>query len=282
MSSDTERRVRGHYDHGETAAAMIEGIMEELGGAGHDAGGLTWRSLEPLDQFHVGGAEATMELARLAGIGQGEGVLDVGGGVGGPARVLAATVGCRVTVLDLTEAYLAVGRELTRRVGLDRLVEFRVGDALDIPLVGASVDVAWTQHSTMNIGDKERLYAELHRVVRPGGRLAMHEIVAADGEPPLHFPVPWADRGEISFLRTASAMRATIAAAGFVERLWEDTTPSALAWMRESESRSTAGKGPLRALAVLLGPNFGEGFRGIRRNLEEGRAAVVQGVFGRP
>ncbi len=282
MSTDAGRLVREHYDRGVSSGAMLDAILEELTTTGHNLDELTWQALERLDQFHLGGGRATLAMARLAGIGHGEQILDVGGGVGGAARALAATLGCHVTVLDLSEAYAEVGRALTDRMRLSDLVEFRVGNALHIPLGDESVDVAWTQHSTMNIEDKERLYAELYRVVRSNGRLAMHEIVAVDDAPPLHFPVPWADAPELSFVRSAADMRSTIAAAGFVERAWEDTTISALAWMREVVERAAAASRPPQAQRVLLGPGAADAFRTIRRNLEEGRAAVVEGVFSRP
>jgi SAM-dependent methyltransferase len=285
MSELDGRLVRGHYDHGAPATAIVDAILDGLRAAGQDVDRLTWRELEQLDQFHAGGGAATMALAELAAIGPGDRLLDVGGGLGGSARALAATFGCRVTVVDLTESYTRVGEALTGRMGLDDLVTFRVGNALDLPFDTAGVDVAWTQHSTMNIADKERLYAELHRVVRPGGRLAMHEIVAGEDGRPLLFPVPWAAGPEISFLRPASAMRATITAAGFQETAWKDVTRSALEWMRE---RAAAAAGaafsdrPPLAQDLLLGPGFADALRSIRRNLEEGRAVVVQGVFARP
>lgn len=282
MSTEAGRLVSNHYDRGLAATAMLEAILNELTATGHDLDALTWQALEQMDQFHVGGGGATLAMARLAGIGRGDRIVDIGGGVGGSARTLASTFGCHVTVLDLSDSYTKVGRALTSRMQLSDLVEFRVGNALDIPLGDASVDVAWTQHSTMNIEDKERLYAELYRVVRPGGRLAMHEIVAVDGAQPMHFPVPWADSPELSFMRSAGAMRTTIAAAGFVELEWGETTVSALAWMREMVERAAAASRPPRSQNVLLGPGFAEAFRTIRRNLEEGRAAVVEGVFGRP
>lgn len=275
------RLVSDHYGRGASATAIVEAIIDGQRARGHDPDRLTWRDLEPTDQLHAGGGEATLALAGLAGIGAGELVLDVGGGLGGPARALASTFGCRVTVLDLTDTYTRVGEALTRRMRLDDLVTFRVGDALEIPFDAESVDVAWTQHSTMNIADKERLYAELHRVVRPGGRLAMHEIVTGAEAQPLLYPVPWAEGPEISFLRSAAAMRATVAAAGFVESSWVDVTRSALAWMREQAASAAAMDRPPLSQNLLLGPGFADAFRSIRRNLEEGRAAVVQGVFQR-
>jgi SAM-dependent methyltransferase len=173
-------------------------------------------------------------------------VLDVGGGLGGPARTLARELGCRVTVLDLTEAYCRMGEELTRRTGLAGQVEFRHGTALQMPFADAAFDVVWTQHSSMNVEDKERLYREIQRVARPGGRLAIHEIMAGAASP-VHFPVPWAGDPSLSFLRPAEAVRRLLAGLG--SRSWSGPTSrrrrssgSASAWrLRPAPRRRSSG-----------------------------------------
>ena len=281
MSSPDERLVSAHYARGAGATEILDSILAALRASGRDPDRITWEDLTPVDQFHVGGRPATLKLAALADIQRGQHVLDVGGGIGGPARTLAVTTGCRVTVLDLTEIFTQVGTALTERTGLQDLVTFRMGDALDMPLADASVDVAWTQHSTMNIAHKERLYAELHRVVRPGGRLAMHEVVAGEGEPTLHFPVPWAADPGISFLRTGDDLRATIAAAGFAEVVWADLTGPSIQGIGERLAGAASAQPPVLALHLLQGERFDDSLRVLLRNLEEGRARVVQGVFGR-
>ena len=125
----------------------------------------------------------SLELARLAGLRAGAEVLDVGGGLGGPARTLALRLGCRVTVLDVTEEYCRVGVELTRRTGLAGRVSFHHGDALALPFADARFDVVWTQHSSMNVDDKEALYAGIHRALRRGGRLGGAGLDVFDREP---------------------------------------------------------------------------------------------------
>ena len=179
---------------------MISPRRSLLRANGKDPAALTIEDLAPIDQLHARGSEATLELARLAGITAGMRVLDVGGGLGGPARTLASAFGCSVEVLDLTEEFCRAGEMLTARTGLADLVCFRQGNALKMPYPGAGFDVAWTQHSSMNIADKERLYAEIQRVLRPGGRLALHEILAGPVSP-IHFPVPWARDPDLSHLR---------------------------------------------------------------------------------
>ncbi|MDQ3045762.1 MAG: methyltransferase domain-containing protein, partial [Chloroflexota bacterium] len=144
-----------------------------------------------MDQFHIGGQEATLRLARLAGIHTGQTVLDVGGGLGGPARTLARAFECAVTVVDLTQEYCRVGAMLTSRTGLSPRVAFVNASALNLPFSNDAFDVVWTQHSSMNIANKDRLYDELRRVLRPGGRLALHEIMTGR-RIPARFPVPWA------------------------------------------------------------------------------------------
>jgi SAM-dependent methyltransferase len=167
-------RVSAHY----TPAHLMQAFESVLQARANDSGRVTPGDLAPVDQFHFGGGQATIELAAFANLGPGTPVLDIGGGFGGPARTLADTYGCPVTVLDLTEAYCDVGEKLTARCGLQDLVSFQQGDALAIPLADKSFPRVWTQHSSMNIADKQQLYREIHRVLRPGGRLALYEVMA--------------------------------------------------------------------------------------------------------
>jgi SAM-dependent methyltransferase len=190
-----DRSVGEHYARG----ALLARTLEALRAAGKRADTLATRDLAPIDQLHARGREATLELARLAGIEAGMRVLDVGGGLGGPARTLASEFGCAVEVLDLTEEFCRAGAAFTTRTGLSDLVSFRHGSALEMPYPDASFDAAWTQHSSMSIADKGRLYGEIHRVLRPDGRLALHEILAGPVSP-IYLPVPWARRPELNHL----------------------------------------------------------------------------------
>ena len=124
-----------------------------------------------------------MRLARLAAPGPGTRVLDVGGGFGGPARTLAVEFGCRVTVVGLTESYVRAAKMLTARIRIDDRVSHHVGNAPALPFPDGAFDMVWTQNSGMNIADKERLDAGLHRVLRPGGLLALQELMAGPVQP---------------------------------------------------------------------------------------------------
>ncbi len=274
MSED--RSVGAHYGRGDLATR----ILEALRAAGKDPDALTTEDLTPVDQLHARGRGATLELARLAGITPGMRVLDIGGGLGGPARTLASEFGCTVEVLDLTEEFCRAGEALTVRTGLDDRVSFRHGDALEMPYPDACFDAAWMQHSSMNIPDTERLYREIHRILRPGGRLALHEILAGPVSP-IHLPVPWARDPTLSHLRSPEKVRALLEDAGFEELAMLDETAPALRWYRERLA-PTPGESPPLGPHLIFGRDFGQMSRNQVRNLSERRISVIQASFERP
>jgi sarcosine/dimethylglycine N-methyltransferase len=180
------------------------------------------------DQLHVRGAEATVELAELAALREGERVLDVGAGLGGPARLLAERFGVDVTGIDVSAAFVERAEELTQDAGLSDRVRFVRADATSLPFADGAFDVAWTQHAAMNIPDKAALYAELRRTA---GRLALYDVVAGEGGPP-DYPLPWASGHELSFLLTEGELRAILETAGFRPITVTDDTASGRSWMR--------------------------------------------------
>jgi len=251
----TDRAVSEHYG-GADFVAIIERALRATGA---DMDALTPDDLAPVDQFHTRGKEATLDLAARLGLQGGERIVDVGGGMGGPARLVAATYGCDVTVLDLSEAFCRTGERLTELTRLTDRVHFRVGSGYDMPFDDGSFDVAWTQHATMNMEDKERLYSEIRRVLRPGGSLGFHEIMAGP-EQPIHFPVPWAGDPSISFLRTPEAVRDLLRQGGFVERAWSDVTAPSLDWFRARAAPDWFASDPRSALRRVVPhapPQFG-------------------------
>lgn len=265
--------ISGHYG----VARLEETILEGLRKAGIDPDRLSPDDLAPVDQFHLRGKSATLDLAHLANLTPDLCVLDVGGGLGGSARTLAAEFGCRVTVLDITEEYCRVGEALTRRTRQSERVQFQTASAVDMPFPDEAFDVVWTQHSSMNIEPKERLYKEIHRVLRAGGRLAIHEIVAGVNQP-IHFPVPWATEPRMSFLRSMADTRATIESAGFAELAFHDRTEATLRWFRARLARSAQASTPV-GLHLLLGENFAPAMENQLRNLDEHRIAVIEAVY---
>ena len=267
-----------HYVADDSATA-ISAALTALGKANSR---LTVEDIAIVDQFHSGGTEATRALAKQAMIKPTDRVLDVGGAYGGPARMLAHEIGCHVTVVDLTETYCRIGEKLTELVGLTDRVQFQQGNALDLPFEAGSFDVVWTQHASMNISDKRLLYTQIQRVLRTGGRLALHEVTAGSGEP-LHFPVPWAHSEATSFLQSPNAFRDTVTQAGFRELQWNDITDWTLAWFQARQTAQSNLNSVVDGLGLLrlLGPDAGVMTRNFAINAKEGHVRVVQSIFER-
>ncbi|GAB4226045.1 MAG: class I SAM-dependent methyltransferase [Kiloniellaceae bacterium] len=252
-------------------------ILSALTAAGKDLDRLTAEDLSPYDQFHSRGHQATAELAQLLSPQAGQLVLDLGCGIGGPARWLATQRGCRVVGLDLTEVYCRTAHELSARVGLAKQTGFVCGDGLALPFAEASFDLVWTQHAAMNIADKARFYREVARALKPGGRFGLYDVMAGSAGDP-HFPVPWAAEVRWSHLMTPEGVREAVLAAGLKQRHWRDLTEESKAWSEKAVAAQNAGKGP-SGPALILGPSFAEMVANLRRSLFEDRITIVQAVF---
>ncbi|KAA3451524.1 SAM-dependent methyltransferase [Mesorhizobium sp. SARCC-RB16n] len=262
--------VRAHY----RASGLTERLKVALAALGPEDQRLMPEQLAGLDQFHTRGLAATAELAGLAGVGPDTTVLDVGSGLGGPARFLAATHGCRVTGVDLSEPFVEAAHYLAERMGLSELVTFESASALALPFDDSHFDVVLLQHVAMNITERARLYGEIRRVLKPGGRFATYDVVLNSGDP--HYPVPWARSPADSFLLTAAETRERIEQAGFETLVWQDDTEAGKAWFSQLRA---SGPPPLLNLGVVMGPDFAELAANLGRNLGEGRLGILTAVF---
>lgn len=273
--TDVPDGVRDHY----RATGLTERLKAALASLGPAEQRLAPQQLAALDQFHTRGLAATAELAELAGITADMAVLDIGAGIGGPARFLAEKRGCRVTGADLSEAFVEAARYLSERTGQSAQVSFEVASALALPFGEGSFDVALLQHVAMNIADRPRLYREIRRVLRPGGRFATFDVVLADavlaGGDPL-YPVPWARTPATSFLLTAAATREAIEAAGFRMLVSQDDTEAAKPWISRLRE---AGPPPAPNLGAVMGPDFAELATNLGRNLMQGRIGILTAIF---
>ncbi|MAE66661.1 MAG: SAM-dependent methyltransferase [Phycisphaeraceae bacterium] len=273
MPPDPDARVRAHYGSGD----ILERIRSALGAAGRSVGALSVDDLAPVDEFHTRGRESTVELAELAGLASDDVVIDVGCGLGGTARHLAARYGCRVTGIDLTAEYVEVGNRLTGWVGMHDRVELQHASALDLPFADASFDVAWTEHAQMNIADKRRFYAEIARVLKPGGRLLFHDIFRGPGKAP-EYPAPWAEDESISALATEAEARSAIDQAGLALTDWIGKVAESIAFFETVAARIRTDGPPPLGIHLLMGDNAAVKLRNYVRNLSEARLIVALGT----
>lgn len=265
--------VSDHYSRD----GLIESVKQALMGLGKDLSALGVDDLAEIDQLHLRGAAATRELAERLALRADDRVLDVGCGIGGPSRLLAAGYGCRVVGIDITEAYCRLAREMACWVGLEDRLDYEIADALDLPFPAESFSAVWTQHAAMNIADKPRLYGEMRRVLKPGGRLALYDILQGEGGEIL-YPAPWARTPEISFPVTAEALRRHLEDAGFEVVSWQDSSAAARAWFRKRREKSAAGAPPPAGARLFIGEDYPLVLSNLARNLEEGRAATLEAV----
>ena len=274
LSTILDSSFQEHYTHQNLRGA----ILAALTGAGKDIHHLKLDDLAPVDEFHIRGRDATLELARQLSLDDTKHVLDVGSGLGGASRYLASEYGCRVTGRDLTDEYCRVAQFLADRHGLRSRVSYRQGNALDIPFEDNSFDVVWTQHASMNIADKAKLYSEIARVLRPGGCFAMYDVLAGPVSP-VYYPVPWAREPSISFLATPDQLRKLLGEAGLQILSWRDTSEIGRAWFKDVAAKmQQQGGSPALGFHVLLGPDFRVMARNQVRNLNENRIILIECV----
>lgn len=261
-------RLEAHY----SAPGLEEKILAALRTAGlNPALRLSPEELGALDQFHTGGLRASRELLDRAQLQAEARILDIGAGLAGAARLLADELGCRVDCIELSPDYCAGARLLNRLTGLEDRVVVHQGSALELPFPDTSFDAVWMQNVGMNIADKARLYAEVYRVLRPGGRFAFQEIAAGEAATS-YFPLPWATDPTESFLISPEAMRSALDETGFVAEHFEDVSEVHL------NTPAEAAAGGQLTLAVFV-DNLAQKAGNARRSLEEGRIRLVRGVF---
>ncbi len=280
MKKRTRNTVIAHYGNSKT---LTDRIADALEASGKNLTRLTTRDLTAFDEFHIRGRSATLELAARMNLSMDSHALDIGSGLGGPARCLSETYGCKVTGLDLNPAFCHAASALSAWTGLSDQVDFQQGNATCLPFPRNRFDAAMTIHAAMNIKARDRLYAEAKRAIRRGGIFAIHDVIKGEGQEVL-YPVPWARDARISHLETADRMIVLLANAGF--RLLEvtDSTEQSESWLarmasriapRTASSTGLSSSAPPVSLQIILGDDFPQMIKNQVRNLCERRIRTV-------
>lgn len=272
-----EAEVVQHY----ASAGIAERILAALKAVQGADAPVTPDALAPLDHFHGRGVLATEELAALLKPQAGERLLDIGCGIGGPARWIAARYGCHVTGVDLTAEFCRAAEALNAATGLTQQVRILHGSALALPLAAAEFDRAYSQNVVMNIADKAGFYREAWRVLKPGGMLALSNLAAGPKGPP-HYPVPWAATAATSFLATPDETRNDLLAAGFAIVSFRDTTTEVLAAQAKLRQRLEAQGLPILGVHVIMGERMKEFQLNTARSMQEDRLRALEILLRKP
>jgi 2-polyprenyl-3-methyl-5-hydroxy-6-metoxy-1,4-benzoquinol methylase len=276
MSKDL-KHIHSYYSPSDLYNKIIEGLEQ----IGKDLSKVSLDDLQPVDEFHIRGDAATKELINLSGFTPEMHILDVGCGIGGSSRRLSYETGCCVTGIDLSEEYIDTAKRLTQLLNMQERVKFHAASALTLPFEHNFFDGVWALQMNMNVEDKLSWLKETFRVLKPGGRFVMYEL-CSNKKSPLHFPVPWAQDGSMSFLVSPESFRDFITSAGFDIAVWSDKT--ALAREAFTDVKEPVGKPDLPVLGVylLVGNDIQTKGYNLRRNLDEGRVSLIETVAVKP
>jgi sarcosine/dimethylglycine N-methyltransferase len=275
MSANPTARSAGidYYDGPEIADVIFDALKQ----AGVDIDPLDIDELAALDEFHALGRPATIAMAELCGVPPDSRLLDLGAGIGGPARLLAQRYRARVSAVDATARFCRASERLCQATGLSERVEVVHADALQLPFAPESFDIAWSQALVQSVPDKPALLAEARRVLVSGGRLALFEVVGGPGGP-VRLPVPWASHPSESFLVSGEELRGIAEDAGFQPVAWRQGA-DVLAAVTAAASDLPA-PGPDRGIGLaLLMPDFEQRMAGVAQNLAERRIELAAGVL---
>lgn len=266
-----------HYVRGDLLARLEAALRDD----GADPQRPTVEALAPYDHFHGRGVEATRDAAAMMPATASDSLLDIGSGIGGPARYFAQRFGCRVTGIDLTPEFCAVARHLTRLLGLEDRVSFEAGNALAMPFADASFDGACSMNVSMNIADKGAFYREIRRVLRPGAWLVLSELAQGPGGAP-DYPTPWAETAASSFLATPEETRLGLEEAGFEVVRLHDSAAAARAFAARARAEvERGGKPPYRAVFLVHADIAVAAIANTGRAFAEGRLIPIEALARR-
>ena len=263
--------ISDHWGTGDVFAR----IMEAMQAAGINPDTVAIEQLAPVDHFHARGFPATVDLADALPIRAGDRLVDIGCGLGGPARYLAKRFQCRVDGIDITAPFVEAANKLSALVGMDDVVVCRHGDGQKLPYGDQEFDGGYTQHVTMNVPDRDVFFGEAYRVLRPGAFFALTEHGLGEVGDPRH-PVPWSEDGSGAYLMRPADTVAALKNTGFRNIEVTDTGEKYLQGYQAAIERAEKGDTPVFGTHILLGKLAPQIVRNAGRNIEERRTHPVQ------
>jgi ubiquinone/menaquinone biosynthesis C-methylase UbiE len=267
-----------HYTHGKLLDAIRAKVLE----MGLKPESVRVEDLAPVDEFHIGGRQASEDFISQLGLRGSDHVLDIGCGLGGTARFTVQRDGCRVTGIDPTREFIETGRALTEWVGLEDRVALRVANALELPLETGVFDAAYMVHVGMNIQDKAKLCQEVGRVLKPGASFGIYDIMRTSDEP-LQYPVPWATKADICSLGTPEQYRQALAAAGLSVTAERDRHEFAVNFFDQLRKQTEApDRAPALGLQIVMGDQAPLKIRNMIENVAAGRVSPVEMIAVKP
>lgn len=270
---ETEQSIAQHYTHG----SLEQAVRDALIASGKDLARLIPADLAPVDEFHIGARQATIDFADQLDLVPGMHLLDIGCGLGGASRYFAEERGCRVSGIDLTPEFVGTAEWLAQQVKLADRVSYRVGSALALPFEAASFDGAYMLHVGMNIEDKARVFAEVRRTLKPGGIFGIYDVMRETNDGALSFPVPWASSPDMSFVESAAAYRRILEGAGFAVQKERSRRTFAIEFFRQMRARAAQdGAPPPLGLHIIMGASTPQKVANMIDILERGLVAPTE------
>jgi len=276
MKSEYDNKINEHY----SKQNLFDAILQSIEDAGFDKNNLTRDDISSFEEFHIGGRDATRHLADFITLEKGKKILDIGCGIGGPARTLAVEYECDITGIDLTEEYIDTAKKLTKLVGLEDSINFQVENATNLSFESNSFDIVWMQHVNMNIENKEKLFAEAQRVLKPLGHVVFYEILQLNNLP-LNCPVLWASSQELSHLITEDTIRQKLDKVGLREVQWEDRTLFAIKWFEKLAALKQKEESTKLNLSQVTHKNIPQKVVNVLQALHDQKICVVQASYSK-
>jgi MPBQ/MSBQ methyltransferase len=266
-----EVRVAQHY----ATENLEQRILAAFEAAGKPRNSITADDLAVVDEFHIGGREATEAIAAQMDLRPGMRLLDIGSGIGGPARYFASVHGCHVTGVDLAPEYVRTAQAISVLVGVSASVQFEQGSATELPFADHSFNGAYMLHVGMNIQDKAELFREVKRVLRGTAVFAIFDVMRI-GPGELQFPLPWASKPDESFVATTDDYRKALLDEGFAIMAERERKQFALDFFARMRQRNEQQRPQPLGLHLVMGETATLKLSNVVEGLRRGVIAPVE------